>query len=123
MSSRPFAQQSAPVTALTPLTERETTFHPAVTAKPAGTDQAVADPGPSGHHRSRGIVPRFPAGRYQRLCAAVISRLKGTDMILVPVQSIPAAVRADVAAVPAEEVLRHEYAARRRGRSPADGPG
>ena len=44
-------------------------------------------------------------------------------MIFVPVQTISAAVGADAAAVRTEEVLRHDYAAERCGRSPADRPG
>ncbi|MFI6760800.1 hypothetical protein ACIBF5_16870 [Micromonospora sp. NPDC050417] len=44
-------------------------------------------------------------------------------MIFIPMQTISAAVDADAAAVRTEEVLRHDYAAERCGRSPADRPG
>lgn len=78
------------------------------------------------------LTPPFPRyrpasslGRYPRLCGIVlmIPRLRGTDMISVPVQTISAPIGADAAAVRTEEVLRHDYAAERCGRSPADGPG
>lgn len=69
--------------------------------------------------------PASSPGRHPRPCPIVpmITRLRGADMIFVPVQTSSAPVDADAAAVRTEEVLRHDYAAERCGRSPADGLG